>query len=386
MRDYGKVLPAFWTRGSGKALRGDAAAQVVALYLFTCPSATMTGLFYLPLPTLAHETGIPLEGVREALGRVSEAGIACYDEAEELVWVPEMARIQIGEALVAKDNRIKAVERELATYAKHAFYNSFLARYSDAYRLSSKSNENPLPTPFRPPSDPLGSQEQDQEQDQKQEQESFGDGASPGVSKVFADEPPLLTIVEPAKPRKRKAKQEPKPKPPKTRARILEEAFALGCEDYTHVARPIPWHKQDGVALESVADARCKGLDAEAEAAWIRAAAWRWTRARDVDEHKGQYFPGGVKVDGFAQWIGTETVTAESEAERVRRSIKASVEPTPLPLAPKQEPPREPRVVLPPGYRPTLVIPTSVTPVIDTTRFWHRKPIRQEQDQEAVNE
>jgi hypothetical protein len=195
-----------------------------------------------------------------------------------------------------------------------------------------------------------------------------------------------LTIAEPPKARNRKPKQDPKPKPDKTRTRILEEAFALGCEDYTHVARPVPYMKQDGVALEAVADARCKGLDVTAQATWIRAAAWRWTRARDVDEHKGQYFPGGTKVDGFAQWIGTETANAEAEAERVRRSISGSTEPAILAPPPEQEKPIEPPIVLPPGYRPTPMYPKSVTPVIDTTRFWHRKPVRQEQDQEAVNE
>lgn len=246
---------------------------------------------------------------------------------------------------------------------------------NDLASASQVAKQKPTPSPSPSPSP-----------SPDQIPEILGDGASPGVSKIPGDEPPLLTIVEPAKPRKRKLKQDPKSKPEKTRARILEEAFALGCEDYTHVARPVPYMKQDGVALEAVADARCKGLDAQAEAAWIRAAAWRWTRARDVDEHKGQYFPGGVKVDGFAQWIGTETATAESLAERVRRSINASSDPAEAAPAPEQEKPREPRVVLPPGYRPTLVIPTSVTPVIDTTRFWLRKPVRQEQEQEAVNE
>lgn len=172
MREYGKVLPAFWTKGSGKRLRGDPTAQLVALYLFTCPSATMTGLYYLPVPILAHETGLPLEGALKALQRVCEAGIASYDQENELVWVPEMARIQIGSSLAPRDLRIKGVEREIQAYRGHPFFGLFVAKYREAYCLtepapnldSSKPPRSPLEAPYRP----LGSQEQDQEQDHDQ--------------------------------------------------------------------------------------------------------------------------------------------------------------------------------------------------------------------------
>ena len=44
MRDYAKIRPVFWTRGTGKKLRGDPEAQVVALYLMSAPLSHMTGL------------------------------------------------------------------------------------------------------------------------------------------------------------------------------------------------------------------------------------------------------------------------------------------------------------------------------------------------------
>ena len=69
MRAYGKVLPRFWTGETGKALRTlGAEAQVVAMYLVTGPSASWLGLYYLPMPTLCHETGRGLQGARKALG------------------------------------------------------------------------------------------------------------------------------------------------------------------------------------------------------------------------------------------------------------------------------------------------------------------------------
>lgn len=164
MRDYARVLPQFWRGETGKSLRRDPDAQVLAMYLMTCPSSTMTGLYYLPIPTIAHETGLTLEGASKALRRLSEAGFAHYDEQEEVIWVPEMARCQIDDTLPARDNRIKGVLRELEQYRSSRFYLAFFDRYRRDFHL-------PAPSPFEGPSKPLRSQDQDQDQDQEQEQE-----------------------------------------------------------------------------------------------------------------------------------------------------------------------------------------------------------------------
>ncbi len=113
MRDYGKVSPRFWTGRTGKRIRDlGRDAQVVALYLVTGPNANMLGLYYLPLPTLCHEVGSPLQGAQKARRGLSEAGFAHYDEATEHVWVPEMARHQVGEALKVGDKRIAGIIKE----------------------------------------------------------------------------------------------------------------------------------------------------------------------------------------------------------------------------------------------------------------------------------
>lgn len=61
MREYCRVSPRFWFQGSGKRLRDDPEAQIVALYLLTCPTSTMLGLYYLPMPTLAHDLGMTVD-------------------------------------------------------------------------------------------------------------------------------------------------------------------------------------------------------------------------------------------------------------------------------------------------------------------------------------
>lgn len=140
MREYAAVAPTFWTRGSGKRLRGDAEAQVVALYLMTSPHTTMVGIFHLGLPTLSHETGLTLEGARKGLERTLQEGLAHWDEDEELVYVPALARYQVGERLGRgkggkMDHRVTGVKRALAPFEGHRFHDMFLERYGDAYSL-----------------------------------------------------------------------------------------------------------------------------------------------------------------------------------------------------------------------------------------------------------
>jgi hypothetical protein len=67
MRDFGKVNPQFWIGSTGKRLRGNPEAQLVALYLMTCPHANMIGVFHCPILYISHETGLPLEGASKGL-------------------------------------------------------------------------------------------------------------------------------------------------------------------------------------------------------------------------------------------------------------------------------------------------------------------------------
>lgn len=204
MREYGKILPWFWTRGSGKNLRGDKSAQILAAYLFTAPGSNMAGLYYVSPMVMGHETGLSESEVLQALGRLEREKIAFYDFEAELVFVPEMARIQIDELLDPKDNRVKGVLREASVFRTHPFYYKFWERYYTVYGFGrsefaatvkppgwpAKGSEGPLKgsqPPFEGVSVPLRSQEQeqDQEHDQEHEQERFSGGVSePGRARA----------------------------------------------------------------------------------------------------------------------------------------------------------------------------------------------------------
>lgn len=186
MRDHAIVSPKFWTGETGRFLRKHPDAQRLALYLLTCPSSNMIGLYYLPIPTICHELSMTPEGASKALRRVSEGGFAAYDEVAEVVFVFEMARFQVGERLAPKDNRIKAVERQLETFAKSRFYKDFLNRYAEPYGLSSRS---PFEGGRKPPPTPLRSQDQDQDQEDYLSSRGSDDVAHPPSDDEKKDKP-----------------------------------------------------------------------------------------------------------------------------------------------------------------------------------------------------
>lgn len=176
------MSPRFWTGPTGKRIRAmGCEAQVVAIYLMTAPTATMAGLYYLPLPVLAHETGIPFEGASKALLRLSEAGFCSYDPDEEVIWVPEMARHQIGDELKPRDHRVAGLMSALDPYKSCAFIGDFVEKYGVAFSLPPEA----LAWASQAPSKPLRSQDQEQEQEQEQDQEYLPRrGAAAGTGEV----------------------------------------------------------------------------------------------------------------------------------------------------------------------------------------------------------
>jgi len=180
-RDYGKVAARFWTSRTGIRLRGDADAQIVALYLLTCQSSTMYGLYHIAQPTIAHETGRTLEQVAAGLARLEAEGFALYDTTSEMVWVINMPQFQMAEAMQPNDKRIPAIKREIAALRSHPYAAMWWDYYEASYHLGprafggspkplpdridespSQAPSEPLPRGIEPSAMPLPSQDQDQ--------------------------------------------------------------------------------------------------------------------------------------------------------------------------------------------------------------------------------
>lgn len=176
MRDYGKVSPQFWIGPTGKALRGNAHAQLLALYLMTSPHSNMVGVFHCPVLYMAHETGIPFEGASQALQRLIEAGFCTYEWDSETVFVHRMAAYQVGEALSPKDNQVKGIQKDYEKMAPALIKQAFYAIYSVAFHLPpSEDNQRKTEAPCKP----LASQEQEQEQEQDKEPNGSVGSADP---------------------------------------------------------------------------------------------------------------------------------------------------------------------------------------------------------------
>jgi hypothetical protein len=181
MRDYGAVSPKFWIGQTGRAMRGNVNAQLVALYLVTSPHANMIGVFYCPVEYIAKDTGLTIEGASKGLRSLIDLDFCRVDEQTEEVFVHSMAAFQIGDSLDAKDKRCIGVERELEKASSSLLKRAFRVRYAGPFNLAfPDQDDTPKTSPIEAPLKPLRSQEQEQDQEQEQELEDSEAKASDG--------------------------------------------------------------------------------------------------------------------------------------------------------------------------------------------------------------
>lgn len=162
MRDYGKVNGNFWIGRTGRSLRGNHEAQIVALYLMTSPHSNMIGLYYCPIAYIANETGLSTQGATKGLRCLIEADFCTFDEEIDFVFVQEMAKHQICDTMKEADKRWKGVHNQLAMTPEGKCKQAFIRRYSEAFDLGlevdtespseapSKGLESPSEAPSKP--------------------------------------------------------------------------------------------------------------------------------------------------------------------------------------------------------------------------------------------
>lgn len=151
MRDYSKVSGSFWTRGTGKSLRGDMETQIVALYLMTSPHANMIGVFNMPLGYIQIDTGLSIEGALKGLKKLVQGGFCTYDEQNEIVFVHEMATYQIGEELKPADNRVKDIQKQYDNLPASLIKQGFFTKYAKAFCLvKTEKTTSPSKAPSKP--------------------------------------------------------------------------------------------------------------------------------------------------------------------------------------------------------------------------------------------
>jgi hypothetical protein len=138
-RNYGRVMPEYWTGRTGQRIQKHGPeAVVVGAYLMSSPHSTMLGLYHLPLLYIAEETGLGFEGASKGLQGCIDAGFCSYDHGTRFVWVHEMARFQIADHLEATDKRVKWVQRLYDTLPENPFLTPFYEHHHHAFRLTSR--------------------------------------------------------------------------------------------------------------------------------------------------------------------------------------------------------------------------------------------------------
>lgn len=154
MRDYGKVNGNFWIGRTGRSLRGNHEAQIVALYLMTSPHSNMIGLYHCPIAYIANETGLSTQGATKGLRCLIEADFCTFDEEIDFVFVQEMAKHQICDTMKEADKRWKGVHNQLAMTPEGKCKQAFIRRYSEAFDLGLTAESE---SPSEAPSKGLGS-------------------------------------------------------------------------------------------------------------------------------------------------------------------------------------------------------------------------------------
>jgi hypothetical protein len=206
VRDYARISPKFWTGETGRALRKHPNAQRLAVYLLTCPSANMIGVFYVAAPTICHEVGFTADELAPLWKVLADLDFAHYDHDREIVWVPNMAREQLDDALKPADRRVAGVVRQVDSIRRHPFARAFWERYAVAFSLAThpeaeglvalfggrvqrlEAVASPVLTPSKPSTS--GKEDQEQEQDHAQEQDPDPPLSSPSAALGYPDRVP----------------------------------------------------------------------------------------------------------------------------------------------------------------------------------------------------
>lgn len=118
----------------------------------SCPASEMSGVFYMPKYLIEGELGIPHDELENAIKILEEADF-CRFYDDEYVFVFNMARYQIADALSPDDNRWKSLMRDIEEMPDN-IRREFIIRYNDdfnlGYQIIRKAAEQTAPVQTSP--------------------------------------------------------------------------------------------------------------------------------------------------------------------------------------------------------------------------------------------
>lgn len=114
----------YWIRPEIKKLGFN--QKGLLIYLTANTHSHFSGIYYLPLPLIEHETGLTRVGIDEMLQSLIDAELLAIDQDNEILWVKDRLK---GEK--KSDQQLKAVAKQLKSLPKCQLINDFLAHYQD---------------------------------------------------------------------------------------------------------------------------------------------------------------------------------------------------------------------------------------------------------------
>jgi len=160
MRDYGKVHSTFWSSGTIGALSDD--GRMLALYLMTCPHATIAGVFRLPDGYACEDLKWTTERVSKGFTELFDKGFANRCETTKWVWIRKHLEWNPPE----NPNQRKAVAKIAESIPSECGWKlDFMRICMNSDNSSTPPNINPYTTL----TEPFPNQEQEQEQEKEKE-------------------------------------------------------------------------------------------------------------------------------------------------------------------------------------------------------------------------
>lgn len=181
---YRTLKVSFWRDPKVRQL--DPVTKLLFLYFITNEHSHVSGLYYLPVTLIEHETGIKGIPLRKGMDNLSKGYLVRFDPENDTVWVVNMLRHQTSKTGISP--KIKAaVTSQLSDLSNSSTINEFLEFYKDL----SIPYRNPIDTPsipYRKGIDTL-SKSEDEDEDEDVIEEEGGEPDSAGSPQA-----PVITL------------------------------------------------------------------------------------------------------------------------------------------------------------------------------------------------
>lgn len=138
---YKKIDETFWTKPEIKKHLSPM-EKLLALYMITNPHSHYSGIYYLPVTTMADETGIPAKAIKEFFK--NNERFVLYDDFHEVVWVKNMTRHQLPQG--NSGNLVKGIASHLYSLHNCPLIGQFLRYYKELsipFEWDGKEMDNP---------------------------------------------------------------------------------------------------------------------------------------------------------------------------------------------------------------------------------------------------